>query len=89
LLTLDISYVSSVSYYLLLALGLNQLYQLVLGPGGDMDDMKMMQMQMGMGMMVCSLTYLLTYALTYSLTYLLTHSLISHYTLLGWQSNGF
>jgi len=36
----------------MLAFGLNQVYQLVLGPGSDLDDMKMMQMQMGMGMMV-------------------------------------
>jgi hypothetical protein len=52
LTTLDVSYVSSLSWYFLLTFGLNGVYKLILGDNADFDDgNKMMQMQMGMGMM--------------------------------------
>lgn len=48
--TLNISYVSSLSWYFLVTFGLNGVYSLILGPGSEVDEAKMMQMQMGMGM---------------------------------------
>ena len=48
--TLNISYVSSLSWYFLVTFGLNGIYGLILGPGSEVDEAKMMQMQMGMGM---------------------------------------
>jgi hypothetical protein len=42
--TLDVSYVSSLSWYFMLTFGLNGVYKLLLGDG-DFDDMNMMQMQ--------------------------------------------
>jgi len=49
--SLDITYVSSLSWYFLVMFGLNGIYSLILGEGAEMDDARMMQMQMGMGMM--------------------------------------
>ncbi len=51
LTTLDVSYVSSLSWYFLLTFGLNGVYKLILGDSDFDDGNKMMQMQMGMGMM--------------------------------------
>lgn len=48
--TLDVSYVSSLSWYFLVTFGLNGVYKLILGEDADLDDTKMMQRQMGMGM---------------------------------------
>jgi len=48
--TLDVSYVSSLSWYFLVTFGLNGVYRLILGDDSDFDDAKMMQMQMSMGM---------------------------------------
>jgi hypothetical protein len=49
--TLDISYVSSLSWYFLCSFGLNGVYKIILGQGTEIDDgqMQMMQMQMQMG----------------------------------------
>lgn len=48
--TLDVSYVSSLSWYFLVTFGLRGVYRLILGEESDsVDDTKMMQMQMGMG----------------------------------------
>lgn len=43
--TLDVSYVSSLSWYFLVTFGLNGMYRLILGDDSDFDDAKMMQMQ--------------------------------------------
>jgi ER membrane protein complex subunit 3 len=48
--TLDVSYVSSLSWYFLVTFGLNGVYKLILGQDADLDDTKMMQQQMNMGM---------------------------------------
>jgi hypothetical protein len=45
--TLNISYVSSLSWYFLVTFGLNGIYPLILGEGSEVDEAKMMQMQMG------------------------------------------
>jgi len=52
LTTLDVSYVSSLSWYFLVTFGLNGILRLLMGnDSDDMDEMRMMQMQMGsMGM---------------------------------------
>ena len=49
--TLDVSYVSSLSWYILLTFGLSGVYRLVLDEGTEIDEgkMQMMQMQMGVG----------------------------------------
>jgi len=49
--TLDISYVSSLSWYFLCSFGLNGVYKIILGQDSELDDsqMQMMQMQMQMG----------------------------------------
>eukprot|EP01038_Epipyxis_sp_PR26KG_P008053 gene8053-10911_t len=49
--SLDVSYVSSLSWYFLLTFGLNGVYRLLLGEDSDLDEAKMMQAQMGMGLM--------------------------------------
>jgi hypothetical protein len=46
--SLDVSYVSSLSWYLLVTFGLRGVYQLLLGQDVDSDEQRMMQMQMGM-----------------------------------------
>ncbi len=43
--TLNISYVSSLSWYFLVTFGLNGVYSLLLGADNQIDDTKMMQMQ--------------------------------------------
>jgi len=43
--TLDVSYVSSLSWYFILTMGLNGIYKLALGEGSEMDEARMMQMQ--------------------------------------------
>ena len=43
--SLNISYVSSLSWYFLVTFGLNGVYMLLLGGDVDFDDMQMMQMQ--------------------------------------------
>ncbi len=43
--TLDVSYVSSLSWYFLVTFGLNGVYKLILGEDADLDDTKMMQKQ--------------------------------------------
>lgn len=49
--SLDVSYVSSLSWYFMVSFGLRGVYRLILGEDSDAaDDAKMMQMQMGMGM---------------------------------------
>lgn len=48
--SLDVSYVSSLSWYFLVTFGLNGVYKLILGENADLDDTKMMQQQMSMGM---------------------------------------
>eukprot|EP00600_Ochromonadales_sp_CCMP1393_P004642 CAMPEP_0174953960 /NCGR_PEP_ID=MMETSP0004_2-20121128/159_1 /TAXON_ID=420556 /ORGANISM="Ochromonas sp., Strain CCMP1393" /LENGTH=272 /DNA_ID=CAMNT_0016201721 /DNA_START=33 /DNA_END=851 /DNA_ORIENTATION=+ len=48
--SLDVSYVSSLSWYFLVTFGLNGVMRLIMGGGDEFDDAKMMQMQMGMGM---------------------------------------
>jgi ER membrane protein complex subunit 3 len=45
--SLDITYVSSLSWYLLISFGLRGLYQLILGQDVDSEEQRMMQMQMG------------------------------------------
>ena len=45
--TLDTAYITSMSFYFLVMFGMRGLYSLVLGSGG-VDDMAMMQAQMGM-----------------------------------------
>ena len=47
--TLDVSYVSSLSWYILLTFGLSGVYRLILDEGLEIDESKMMQMQMQMG----------------------------------------
>jgi hypothetical protein len=47
--SLDVSYVSSLSWYFLVMFGLRSFYSLVLGSGHEDMDAKMMQAQMGMG----------------------------------------
>jgi len=47
--TLDVSYVSSLSWYILLTFGLSGVYRLILDEGTEIDEGKMMQMQMQMG----------------------------------------
>ncbi|CAI5731196.1 unnamed protein product [Hyaloperonospora brassicae] len=47
--TLDVSYVSSVSWYFLVSFGMRGFLSLVLGEMSASDDAKAMQMQMGMG----------------------------------------
>jgi len=49
--TLDVSYVSSLSWYFLLMYGLRSVFRLVLGDDeAAQEEQRMMQMQMGMGM---------------------------------------
>jgi hypothetical protein len=43
--TLDVSYVSSLSWYFLVTFGLSGVYKLILGENVDIDDTKMMQQQ--------------------------------------------
>ncbi|KAG6973477.1 hypothetical protein JG687_00000890 [Phytophthora cactorum] len=47
--TLDVSYVSSVSWYFLVSFGMRGFLSLILGEKSASDDAKAMQMQMGMG----------------------------------------
>ncbi|CAH0473606.1 unnamed protein product [Peronospora belbahrii] len=47
--TLDVSYVSSVSWYFLVSFGMRGFLSLILGEQSASDDTKAMQMQMGMG----------------------------------------
>jgi ER membrane protein complex subunit 3 len=47
--TLDVSYVSSLSWYIMLTFGLSGVYRLILDEGMEIDEGKMMQMQMQMG----------------------------------------
>nr|CCA17543.1 conserved hypothetical protein [Albugo laibachii Nc14] len=47
--TLDVSYVSSVSWYFLVMFGIRGFLSLILGEQSASDDTKAMQMQMGMG----------------------------------------
>ncbi|KUF77245.1 ER membrane protein complex subunit 3 [Phytophthora nicotianae] len=47
--TLDVSYVSSVSWYFLVSFGMRGFLSLILGEKSASDDTKAMQMQMGMG----------------------------------------
>jgi hypothetical protein len=47
--TLDVSYVSSLSWYILLTFGLTGVYRLILDEGLELDEGKMMQAQMQMG----------------------------------------
>uniref|UniRef100_K3WAK6 ER membrane protein complex subunit 3 n=1 Tax=Globisporangium ultimum (strain ATCC 200006 / CBS 805.95 / DAOM BR144) TaxID=431595 RepID=K3WAK6_GLOUD len=47
--TLDVSYVSSVSWYFLVMFGMRGFLSLILGEQSASDDSKAMQMQMGMG----------------------------------------
>ena len=50
LATLDVSYVSSLSWYFLLMFGLRGFFKIVLGEDSDsLDESRAMQMQMGMG----------------------------------------
>ncbi|TMW60177.1 hypothetical protein Poli38472_000219 [Pythium oligandrum] len=49
LTTLDVSYVSSISWYFLVMFGMSGFLQLILGEKTANDDTKAMQMQMGMG----------------------------------------
>lgn len=45
--SLNVSYVSSISWYFIVQFGLNGIYPLLLGEGSEVDQAKMMQMQMG------------------------------------------
>lgn len=47
--TLEVSYVSSLSWYFLVMFGMRGLFTLLLGEGMFMDDAAMMQQQMGVG----------------------------------------
>ncbi len=47
--SLDVEYVSTLSWYFLCSFGLRGLYQLILGQDVESDEARMMQMQMGMG----------------------------------------
>lgn len=47
--TLDVSYVSSLSWYFLVMFGLRGFFQLLLGDNSVPDDTQLMQQQMGMG----------------------------------------
>lgn len=46
--TLDVTYVSSLSWYFIVSFGLNGVYRLILGENVEFQDAQMMQMQMGM-----------------------------------------
>ena len=46
---LDVSYVSSLALYFLLMFGLNDVYAILLGEGSEMDEQRMMQMQVSIG----------------------------------------
>jgi ER membrane protein complex subunit 3 len=46
--SLDVTYVSSLSWYFIVSFGLNGVYRLILGENVDFQDTQMMQMQMGM-----------------------------------------
>jgi len=48
--SLDVGYMSSLSWYFIVSFGLRGLYQLLLGQDVESDEARMMQMQMGMGM---------------------------------------
>lgn len=47
---LDVSYVSSISWYIILTFGLSGVYRLILDEGMDVDPMEMQRQQMTMGM---------------------------------------
>lgn len=47
LANLDVSYVSSLSWYFLVMFGMNDLYSLILGDGADGEEARIMQMQVG------------------------------------------
>tara|TARA_B110000090_G_C13052253_1_gene319998 strand:- start:161 stop:520 length:360 start_codon:yes stop_codon:yes gene_type:complete len=47
--SLDVSYVSSLSWYILLTFGLSGVYRLILDEGMEVDQGQMMAMQMNMG----------------------------------------
>lgn len=47
--TLEVSYVSSLSWYFLVMFGLRGFFSLILGEGSGADEARMMQAQMGMG----------------------------------------
>lgn len=51
--SLDVSYVSSLSWYFLLTFGLNGVYKLLLGDDVDLDDSKMMQRQVSRATRYC------------------------------------
>ncbi len=48
--SLDVSYVSSLSWYFVVMFGLQGFYRLVLGDDNETDESKLMQQQMGAGM---------------------------------------
>ena len=48
--SLDVGYMSSLSWYFIVSFGLRGLYQLLLGQDVESDEARMMNMQMGMGM---------------------------------------
>lgn len=45
LASLDVTYVSSLSWYFLVTFGLNDVYKLILGENIEFSDTQMMQMQ--------------------------------------------
>jgi hypothetical protein len=51
--SLDVSYVSSLSWYFLVTFGLNGIMRLLLGSESEFDDAKMMQMQVSKNSCVC------------------------------------
>ena len=57
---LDVSYVSSLALYFLLMFGLNDVYAIMLGEGSEMDEQRMMQMQVIYSLSCCVLSRVLS-----------------------------
>jgi len=57
LTSLDVSYVSSLSWYFLVTFGMNGIMRLIMGSDSDFDDAKMMQMQVSLAHSVTFLVF--------------------------------
>ena len=67
---LDVSYVSSLALYFLLMFGLNDVYSIILGEGSEMDEQRMMQMQVIIECQPVLFIYLFIYLFVYLFIYL-------------------